>query len=98
MSTKLTIQPTSVLARAPHAAYQVVANEAILINLNTGITFSLNDTGTWLWERLDGTTPLASHATALADYCQIPDQVTTVAVDLVDLGQALASEGLVVTR
>lgn len=98
MSTKLTIQPTSVLARAPHAAHQVVANEAILINLNTGMTFSLNDTGTWLWERLDGTTPLASHATALADYCQIPDQVTTVAADLLDLGQALASEGLVVAR
>lgn len=96
MTAKPTIQPSSILARAPHAAYQVVANEAILINLNSGMTFSLNETGTWLWERLDGATPLASHATALADYCQIPDQVGIVSADLVDLGQALASEGLVV--
>lgn len=96
MPAKSTIQPASVLARASHAAYQVVANEAILINLNTGMTFSLNETGTWLWERLDGTTPLAGHAIALAEFCQIPDQVTMVSADLIDLGQALANEGLVV--
>lgn len=98
MTAKPNIQLTSVLARASHAAYQVVANEAILINLNTGMTFSLNETGTWLWERLDGATPLASHASALADFCQIPDQVAQVSADLIDLGQALASEGLVVAR
>jgi hypothetical protein len=98
VSAKPIIQTASVLARAPHAAYQVVANEAILINLNSGMTFSLNETGTWLWERLDGATPLAGHAAALADYCQIPDQVALVSADLVDLGQALASEGLVVAQ
>lgn len=30
------------------------AGGAILIDLNSGLYYSLNQTGTWLWENLDG--------------------------------------------
>lgn len=48
------IMSGSVLMRATHATHQVVAGEAILIHLNSGQYYSLNQTGTWLWEHLDG--------------------------------------------
>lgn len=84
-----------VFKRSSNATYQTVAGEAILIDLNSGSYYSLNETGTWLWEHLDGQRPLDELAAELAAACGIPDQVAMVQDDLIELVSNLAQEKLV---
>ena len=91
-----TITPDSVFRRSPNATHQTVAREAILIDLNTGSYYSLNETGTWLWEHLDGKHTIGELAVELATACDIPDQVDMVQQDLNDLVANLLKEGLVI--
>jgi hypothetical protein len=90
-----TITPDHVFKCSPNATHQTVAGEAILIDLNTGSYYSLNETGTWLWEHLDGKRTIGELATELAVACAIPDQVELVRDDLIELVAKLAQEKLV---
>ncbi len=40
--------------RHPEATHETVGEEAIIILLSTNTYYSLNDTGTMFWQRLDG--------------------------------------------
>ncbi len=91
-----TVTPDDVFRRSPNATHQSVAGEAILIDLNTGSYYSLNETGTWLWEHLDGKRTIGELAMDLAVACDIPDQVSMVQQDLNDLVANLLKEGLVI--
>lgn len=92
----MNITAASVFQRSPNATYQTVAGEAIVIDLNSGSYFSLNETGTWLWENLDGRRTLRQLAQELAEACAIPDQAAQVEQDLLELLANLAREQLVV--
>ncbi|MBP7693528.1 MAG: PqqD family protein [Anaerolineales bacterium] len=81
------------LARGPKATFQVVAEEAILIHLDTGTYYSLNRVGTELWERLDGEQTLQAHAAALAQKYTVEE--ARVLADLLELGGRLLAEDLV---
>jgi hypothetical protein len=73
--------------------YQKVGEEAILINLNTGAYYSLNDTGTLFWELLDGARSIADCARQIAaDYDVEPAMVEE---DLIDLAIDFQKEGLI---
>lgn len=37
---------------ASHTAWRRVENESIILDLNTSVYYSLNDTGAFIWERL----------------------------------------------
>ena len=89
------ITAESVFQRSPSATHQTVAGEAIVIDLDTGSYYSLNETGTWLWENLDGRRNVAQLAQELAVVCDIPDQAATVQTDLVELLGNLLQEKLV---
>lgn len=89
------ITPDSVFQRSPSATHQSVAGEAIVIDLNSGQYYSLNESGTWLWEHLDGRCTVAELAQELAEFCDIPDQVEMVQDDLLELLANLAQEELV---
>jgi len=52
--------------RADNVTFEVVADEAILIDMDTGTYFSLNEVGTLFWQKLDGHTSIAAHARAIA--------------------------------
>ena len=82
------------LQRSPNATFQVVADEAILIHLQTGAYYSLNDVGTSFWQLLDGERSLADCAGQIAIEYNAPQEV--VMADLVELAVDLAAEGLVV--
>lgn len=90
------IAPDGVFRRSPNATHQSVAGEAIVIDINSGQYYSLNDSGTWLWEHLDGQRTVAQLAAELAEYCEIPDQVEMVQADLVELLTDLRQEKLVI--
>lgn len=91
----MTTTPDSVFQRSPSATHQSVAGEAIVIDINTGQYYSLNESGAWLWEHLDGRRTVAQVAQELAEFCAIPDQVEMVQGDLLELLTDLAREKLV---
>jgi len=56
----------TVLRRAESVTFEVVADEAILIDMNTGTYFSLNEVGTLFWQKLNGHDAIAAHAEAIS--------------------------------
>ena len=56
----------TVLKRAQNVTFEVVAGEAILIDMNSGTYFSLDEVGTAFWEMLDGSRTLGELAAELA--------------------------------
>lgn len=57
----------TVLKRAQNVTFEVVAGEAILIDMNSGTYFSLDEVGTAFWEMLDGGRTLGQLAADIAD-------------------------------
>ncbi len=73
---------------------RVVDDEALLIHLQSGNYFSLNDVGTRIWEHLDGVQTIADVAEALAlEYDVSLEQAQADTLQLVD---ALVQENLAV--
>ena len=85
---------SAILQRSENATFEVVADEAILIHLETGSYFSLNRIGTEFWEMLDGQQSLANHAAALARKYQVASE--RVEADLLELSERLAEAALVI--
>ncbi len=56
----------TVLKRSSGVTFQTVADEAILIHMNTGTYFSLNQVGTDFWELLNGEQNIIEHAETIA--------------------------------
>ena len=81
------------LRRSPDTTFQVVAEEAVLIHLDTGTYFSLNRIGTEFWQMLDGQQTIEQHAAALAQKYNV-DQAR-VAADLLRLAEKMAADNLV---
>ncbi len=82
------------LQRSPNATFQIVADEAILIHLQTGVYYSLNEVGTAFWNLLDGQRTLDECAAQIAAEYDAPREV--VLGDLSELADELAAEGLAV--
>ncbi len=79
--------------RSPSATFQTVGDEAILINANTGVYYSLNDTGTRFWELLDGERTIAGCAREMAaEYEEVA--TAEIEADLLELAAELKDEGL----
>ena len=88
------MDPTTRLQRSPNATFQIVADEAILIHLHTGVYYSLNEVGTAFWELLDGQRTLHDCAAHIAGEYNAPAEV--ILADLDELAGDLAKEGLVI--
>ena len=76
----------------PYTSYESIGGQTVIINLKTGVYFSLNTTGSFMWERLDGQTTLAEIAAALSDACDAELWVTEP--DVLALAAELQAEGL----
>lgn len=80
------------LKRSANATYQVVADEAILIHMKSGVYYSLNEVGTAFWQLLDGTRSTADCAGTLATEYAAP--VDVIQADLFEVATDLVREGL----
>lgn len=87
------MDPSTRFQRSPNATFQVVADEAILIHLQTGVYYSLNEVGTAFWQLLDGERSLNDCAAHIAAEYNAPVEV--VLADLEELVGELAQEGLI---
>ncbi len=80
------------LQHSANATFQIVADEAILIHLNSGVYYSLNDVGTSFWNLMDGQRTICECADAIAAEYDAPREV--VLGDLLELANELAAEDL----
>jgi hypothetical protein len=80
------------IQHSPNATFQIVADEAILIHLNTGVYYSLNDVGTSFWNLMDGQRTIDECAAVIATEYGAPREV--VLSDLLELATELAAEDL----
>jgi hypothetical protein len=88
------MQINDIPARSSAATHQKVGEEAILINLNTGSYYSLNDTGTMFWELIDGQRTIADCAQLIAQ--EYDAEAGEVEADLLELATEFKAEGLIV--
>jgi hypothetical protein len=79
--------------KSKHVTWKVLDGEGIILDLETGVYFTLNATGTACWERLDGKTSLAVIASELIDRFDVP--LEQVQRDVIELTRTLADEGLI---
>lgn len=86
------MQPDTRLKPTPEATFQEVAGEIILIHLNTGVYYSLNDVGASYWNLLDGQRTIADCAGLIAAEYNAPEAI--VLADLLELSADLVKEGL----
>ena len=89
----MTFTGQSILTRSESASYELVAGEAILIDVTTGTYFSLNTVGTDFWELIDGEKSIADHAAVIAAKYEV--DVPMVLADLLELTGEMAKDGLV---
>jgi coenzyme PQQ synthesis protein D (PqqD) len=87
---------TTKLQRSLDASYQVVAGEAIVIHLKTGVYYSLNEVGTTFWNLLDGTRTIADCAQVISDLI-VEDKppLDMIVADLNEIADKLTAEKLV---
>jgi hypothetical protein len=72
---------------------ETVDNQTVIIHLGAGTYFTLNNTGSYLWGRLDGETSLSVIALELSSIHSI--DAATVKNDVLALARELFAEGLV---
>ncbi len=88
-----TLTPTSRPAHHPQVILQESGEEAVLILPAQGKVKVLNATGTFIWEKLDGTRTLEEIAQALSQVYDVPP--TEALQDVLAFVAALAERGLV---
>lgn len=79
--------------RSEQVTWKVLEGESVLLHLETGVYFTLNETGTAAWELFDGAISLAAIGEALCARFDAPP--AQVRQDLLELTQTLLEEGLV---
>ena len=82
----------TILQRSDNTTFQTVADEAVLIHMDTGTYFSLNKVGTEFWEKLDAKKSIQKHAIDLAAQYEVEPEM--VAADLLELAERLVNEKL----
>ena len=80
------------LRHSANATFQSVAEETILIHLQTGVYYSLDEVGTVFWNMLDGAKTIADCVMAIAAEYNAPVEVVTA--DLLEISADLVKEGL----
>ena len=79
--------------RAEAVAFRVIDGEAVLLDLDNGVYYTLNEVGTLAWGLCDGLTSTEVIVTAITDEYQVDTEAARE--DLQELLSDLASEGLV---
>jgi len=88
------MQVTDKLQHSPSATHQVVGEAAIIVDINTGSTYSLNDTGTMFWQLINGQRTIAECAQLIAQEYDV--EASLVEADLLELALEFQKEGLVI--
>jgi hypothetical protein len=81
------------LIRSKNVAWKVLDGESVVLNLDSGVYFTLDMTGTAVWERIDGATSLEEIGRGLCEQFEVTSEQAQR--DLLELTRTLMDEGLV---
>jgi len=79
--------------RTEATAFRIIDNEAVILNLNTGVYYSLNEVGSRIWKLCDGSHMVKDIARAISK--ELEAQERKVEKDVLELLGDLLREGLV---
>jgi hypothetical protein len=85
-----------IYSRSPDVVFTPMEGETVLLDLRSGVYYSLNSVGTAVWEMLTGTAPLGAVCSALCARFDVP--ADNAWGDLAALIGHLSREQLVVAR
>ena len=89
------MQATDKPSHSSQATHEMVGEEALVINLNSGSYYELNDTGARFWQLIDGQRTITDCARLIAaDYEEV--DIAEVEADLLELAAQFQAEGLIV--
>ncbi|MBN1673287.1 MAG: PqqD family protein [Kiritimatiellae bacterium] len=84
----------SVLRRSEHAVHRIVDGEAVIVEPNKGLVNVVNDSGTRIWELLDGQRTVGAIAESIEREFDVPAE--TALADALEFLRDCAEKGLVV--
>ncbi len=85
-----------IISRSPEVQWTVLDGEAVLLNLENGVYYTLNRVGTKTWEHFTGDQPLEGVLSAICKGFDVPEDVARD--DLAALVARLRQEGLIAER
>jgi len=88
-----TMPLTTRLQRRPNILKQEAAGTVVLLNMDDGRYFAMDEVGGRVWDLCDGSRTLSAIAAILAEEYEAP--AATIARDLAELINALTNEDLV---
>ena len=89
------IDVNTIVARAEHVFWHCIDDEAILLNIHSGMYYTLNTVGCDIWKTLDGKRDVRELGEELCQHYTIDPQQAKQ--DLLALFDELRQEDLVVT-
>ena len=75
------------------AAFRIIDNEAVILNLDNGIYYSLNEVGTKVWKLCTGSNSLRDITAAIVQEFEVQEEI--VQRDVSEIISDLLKEGLV---
>ena len=85
----------SAVSRNPEVVARLIEGETVLLNLDSGIYYSLEKTGSRIWELIDGSKTPADIAGVMAGEYEV--EYSTALNDILELMNDLENEGLLKT-
>lgn len=76
----------------PDVVARSIANEMILLDLESGVYFTLNQVGATIWRGLENRDSTETIVAAIVDQYEVDEE--TAAADLAEYAEALLNEGL----
>lgn len=94
------VQPTDVFRYADNIVTRKVMDETLLVPISGQLAsmdnlYTLNETGAFIWQALDGVRSLAEIGKMLEQQYDAPAEV--IAADVLEIAEGLAGAGLIVT-
>ena len=83
---------STVLCPSPDANFSILDGEAVLLNLESGYYYTLNQVGTVIWQLIDGVRTLHDIQKALCDRFEVSKEQANN--DLISLADQFCAEGL----
>lgn len=83
----------SCFKRNEKVAWRVLEDKSILLHLHSGIYYTLNEAGKFLWESFDGKKPLAEIHDGMMGRYDVDEE--TARADVLEITQDLMKEDLV---
>ena len=75
------------------ASYRIIDGEAVILNLDNGYYYSLNEAGTRIWESINNQKSLSEILNFLKEEYRLPEK--QLKVDLIELVKELEKEELI---